>query len=76
MTKFDELSNIVTKNKNKKDNDEAEDLIVSGLTGDNGNPCIEFATEEQDMNLIDQLYSGKRKISEGRGGTDWDQDWD
>jgi phenylacetate-coenzyme A ligase PaaK-like adenylate-forming protein len=52
------------------------ELEVSGLTpGSSGKPNMEFATDEQDMDLIEQLYTkSKHKplMGEGAYWNDWE----
>lgn len=86
MTKFEELEEIVTRNKNqnkKKQPDSDNELLVPGLdsieTGTgrgSGQPHIDFADEETDMSIIDQLYRGKHKPNNGSGASSWDSTWD
>jgi hypothetical protein len=48
--------------------EQEEELQVSGLTDSgSGKPNIEFATDEQDMPLTEQLYRGKHRPLMGEG---------
>jgi len=77
--------NIVNKSKNnakpnsklvpESDESQQEELQVSGLTAGTGQPNMEFASDEQDMDLIDQLYSKpkhKPLMGEGAYWNDWE----
>jgi hypothetical protein len=79
VTRFEELINDINK-KNKKtsnENNSQDELVkVSGLTGSgSGQPNMEFATEEQDPDLVDQLYlkpKHKPLMGEGAYWNDWE----
>ena len=76
MTRFEEIINNVIANKNKGKKDK-KDVGVPGLTEDSdaGNPSFNFATDEQDLPLTEQLYrSGKHKPNDGSGATYWDSE--
>lgn len=84
MTKFDELVDIITrnKNKNKKNKDDVSDrahqdqeLEVAGSEGSK-NPIITFGDSETDPDLLDQLHrSPKLKPNDGSNATSWDSTW-
>lgn len=73
MTKIEELSEaIAKKNQSKKENEEDDDLEVSGAESTK-KPLVSFGDDETDMDLIDQLYSkGKHKPLEGQFAQKWD----
>ena len=74
MTRFEEIQALVEKNKNKnKDRKKksqeininpSDALEVPGLTESSkgGNPHMEFATDEQDADLIDILYTKPKNV--------------
>ena len=75
MTRFEEIMSGITRKDNNKKKD--VDLGVPGLTSeqDNGNPAIDFATEDSDMDIISQLYTKSRNIpNRGEGSSYWDSD--
>jgi hypothetical protein len=83
MTRFEELQALVEKNKNKnKKKGKASaftegDLEVPGLTESSkgGNPHMEFATDEQDADLIDMLYTKPKNVpNRGENATYWDSE--
>ena len=63
MTKFEELVDIITRNKNKgkdkrrasEDQEEEQELEVAGSESTK-KPMISFGDDQTDMDLIDQLY--------------------
>jgi len=66
MTRFEELMDIVSRNKSRnKTKKEKELLEVSGLTESNssegqGQPHIEYADDQSDGPIVDQLYRSSR----------------
>jgi hypothetical protein len=74
MTKFEELVDIITRNKNNsKKNEQKEVLEVAG-SENTKQPLISFADME-DLNLLDQLYynkNEKHKPLEGQSADKWD----
>jgi hypothetical protein len=84
MTKFEELQAIIERNKKKgkpaKSTDTEDDpLEVPGITESSkgGNPHMEFATDEQDPDLLDQLHmKAKTKPNDGSNAASWDATWD
>lgn len=76
MTKFEELTDIITRNKNKGNNkaqlaeeefDDDQEIEVAGSEKSKA-PLVSFATDETDMDLTDQLYhSAKHKPTMGEG---------
>ena len=85
MTKFEELTNIISHNKNidkklakKIFDDDKEDydieLEVSGSESSSA-PLVASANEETDPDIIDMLYTNPRhKPNDGSGAVYWDQD--
>ena len=84
MTKFEELSDIITSNKTNKtrtnkiqtsnciSDDEDVELEVSG-TESNRNPLVAWADEETEPDIIEQLYRSHRsKPNIGEGASSWD----
>jgi hypothetical protein len=74
MTRFEELQDIINKNKSKanKSNKEKELLEVSGLSESNsseGQPHIDFADNQTDMPLVDQLYKPRHRPLDGSNAT-------
>ena len=71
MTRFEELKGIIERNKPGKKslpNEQGLDIEVPGLTegSGSGKPSINFATDEQDPDLVDQLYTKpKHKPNDG-----------
>jgi hypothetical protein len=85
MTRFEEIQALVEKNKSKKiskekiSNSQADSLEVPGLTESSkgGNPHMEFATDEQDADLIDMLYTKPKYVpNRGESASYWDSDND
>lgn len=82
MTKFEELMELITRNKNKsarKVNDKQDDddiqLEVSGNESTRG-PLVASANEELDPDIIDLLYTKPRNIpNRGENATPWDADY-
>ena len=80
MTRFEEIQALVEKNKKKgkppAKSTEDDPLEVPGLTESSkgGNHHMEFATDEQDPDLLQQLQSPKHKPSMGENTSYWDQD--
>jgi hypothetical protein len=83
LTRFEELQDIINKNKSKTNKSQKvkELLEVSGLTESNsegqgqGQPHIEYADNESDGPLVDQLYrSSRHKPLDGSNASYWDQD--
>jgi hypothetical protein len=81
MTKFDELMDIITRNKNKnkkpfseetsQNNDDIQ-LEVSGSESTRA-PLVAPASEDLDPDIIDMLYTKPRhKPNEGQGAERWD----
>lgn len=81
MTKFEDLVDIITRNKNKArgkykpesiiDNQE-EELEVAGSESTK-KPLIEFGDDQTDMDLIDQLYfKNKNRPLMGEFAEKWD----
>jgi hypothetical protein len=82
MTRFEEIQALVEKNKNKgkekdKEINPSDSLEVPGLTESSkgGNPRMEFATDEQDPDLLQQLQSPKHKPNDGSNASYWDHDY-
>ena len=85
MTKFEELTNIISHKKNihkkvakKIFDDDKEDydieLEVSGSESSSA-PLVASANEETDPDIIDMLYTKPRhKPNDGSGAVYWDQD--
>lgn len=83
MTKFEELQEIITRNKNKgkgkgkieqQDNDDNE-LEVAGSEGTK-QPLISCGDDETDPDLLDQLHrSFKTKPNNGSNSAPWDSDY-
>jgi preprotein translocase subunit SecD len=80
MTKFEELMDIITRNKNKpakkiltKDKDDNDiELEVSGSESTRA-PLVAAANEETDPDIIDQLYrSNRNRVPRGEGASSWD----
>jgi hypothetical protein len=80
MNRFEELQDIINKNKSKtKSKKEKELLEVSGLSESNsegqGQPRIEYADDQSDGPIVDQLYrSSRHKPLDGSNATYWDPD--
>ena len=80
LTRFEELQDIINKNKSKanKSQKEKELLEVSGLSESGegqGQPHIEYADDQSDSPIVDQLYrSSRHKPLDGSNASYWDQD--
>jgi hypothetical protein len=89
MTKFEELMDIITRNKNNdnkkpaiKNIDIAEDkedndiqLEVSGTESTRA-PLVASANSELDPDIIDMLYTKPRHVpNRGEGASSWDSDY-
>ena len=84
MTKFDELMDIITHNKNKKPipaisksniPDDDIELEVSGSESARG-PLVASADESLDPDIIDMLYTKPRNVpNRGEGASRWDSDY-
>jgi hypothetical protein len=85
MTKFEELTDIITHDKNKdkklakKIFDDIEDddieLEVSGSESSSA-PLVASTNEETDPDIIDMLYTKPRhKPNDGFGASPWDADY-
>ena len=76
MTRFEELQHIINRNKSKSKTKKQEKnlLEVSGLSKSDGQgqPHIEYADEQTDMPLVDQLYKPKNRPLDGSNATYWD----
>lgn len=73
MTRFEELTDIITRKKNKKKQDTDIEVEVSGLSPSSGNPLVSHGNEETDPDLIDQLYRNyKSRPNNGQGASSWD----
>jgi hypothetical protein len=82
MTKFDELMDLITHNKNKcrkiivddKQDDDIQ-LEVSGSDSTRA-PLVAAASEDLDPDLIDMLYrSNRNRAPRGEGASSWDSDY-
>lgn len=84
MTKFDELVELITRNKNKNRNknkdfrekssltEQDDNLEVAGSEGSK-NPIITFGDSETDPDLLEQLHrSPKHKPLDGFTADSWD----
>ncbi len=75
MTRFEELQDIINRNKSKSKTKKQEKnlLEVSGLSESDGQgqPHIEYADEQTDMPLVDQLYKPKNRPLDGSNPTYW-----
>jgi len=88
VTKFDELMDLIGRNKNKdkknaiKSNNIAEDkedddieLEVSGSESTRA-PLVAAANEDTDPDIINTLYTKARhKPNDGSGASSWDSIW-
>jgi len=89
MTKFDDLMDIITRNKNKDKNkktigaisasntneDEDIELEVAGAEPTRA-PLAAFGDDDMDADLIDQLYKNPRnRVPKGEGASYWDTDY-
>lgn len=84
MTKFEELTDIISHNKNKSakkifdDDKEEEDDIELEVSGSESSsvPLVATADEETDPDIIDMLYTKPRhKPNDGFGASAWDSDY-
>lgn len=83
MTKFEELTDIISHNKNKSakkifDDDKEEDDIELEVSGSESSsvPLVATADEETDPDIIDMLYAKPRhKPNDGFGASAWDSDY-
>ncbi len=83
MTKFEELTDIISRNKNKSakkifDNDKEEDDIELEVSGSESSsvPLVATSDEETDPDIIDMLYTKPRhKPNDGFGASAWDSDY-
>jgi hypothetical protein len=86
MTKFEELTDIITHNKNKDkklakkvfDDDKEDDDIELEVSGSESSsaPLVASAGEDQDPDIIDMLYTKPRhKPNDGFGASAWDADY-
>jgi hypothetical protein len=87
MTKFEELTDLIGRNKNKSakkiianDNDKQDDndiqLEVSGTESTRG-PLVASAADDQlDPDLVDMLYTKPHHVpNRGEGASIWDSDY-
>ena len=78
LTRFEELQDIINKNKSKanKSKKEKELLEVSGLSESNnegqGQPHIEYADDQSDGPLTNELYNPKHRPLDGSNASYWD----
>lgn len=79
MTRFEELQAIIERNKKKAipnsfSKQQDSELEVPGLTeSDKSSPRIDFATDDQDMSLTDQLLRNpKHRPNDGSSASYWD----
>lgn len=81
MTKFEELQEIITRNKNKGKNDnncelDNDSLEVAGSEGTK-KPLISCGDDETDPDLLDQLrFKAKYRPNDGSNAASWDATWD
>jgi hypothetical protein len=80
MTKFEELTDIIARKKNKNENktelDNDDNLEVAGSESSK-TPLISCGDDEMDMDLVDQLYRKPRNVpNRGEGSAAWDATWD
>jgi hypothetical protein len=83
MTKFEELTDITSHNKNKSakkifDDDKEDDDIELEVSGSESSsvPLVATADEETDPDIIDMLYTKPRhKPNDGFGASAWDSDY-
>jgi hypothetical protein len=85
MTKFDELMDIITRNKKDKKSipaisksniaeDDDMELEVSG--SESRDPLVASANEDLDPDIIDMLYrSNRNRVPRGEGASAWDSDY-
>jgi hypothetical protein len=82
MTKFEELTDIISHNKNKStkkiieyDKQDDIELEVSGSESTRA-PLVASANEETDPDIINTLYTKARhKPNDGFGASAWDSDY-
>jgi len=86
MTKFEELMDIITRNKNKsakktiandkqQEDDTDIEIEVSGSDSGRG-PLVASASEDLDPDIIDMLYTKARHVpNRGEGASSWDSDY-
>lgn len=84
MTKFEELTDIIPKKKNKAanhskvrapDDDNNEQLEVAGSESAK-TPLLSTGDDETDPDLIGQLYrSNRNRVPRGEGASSWDSDY-
>ena len=79
MTKFDELMDIITRNKSKSakkivaDDKEDDDIEIEVSGTETGAPLVASADSELDPDIIDMLYTKPRNIpNRGEGASSWD----
>jgi len=86
MSKFEELTDIITHNKNKDkklakkifDDDKEDDDIELEVSGSESSsaPLVASASEDLDPDIIDMLYTKARhKPNDGFGASAWDSDY-
>lgn len=83
MTKFDELMDIITRNKNKSTkkiivDDKQDDDIQLEVSGSESTraPLVASANEETDPDIINTLYTKARhKPNDGFGASAWDSNY-
>jgi hypothetical protein len=84
MTKFEELTDIITRNKNKSakkvivDNKQEYDDIELEVSGSESSsaPLLASASEDLDPDIIDMLYTKPRHVpNRGEGASSWDSDY-
>jgi len=89
MTKFEELMELITHNKNKgkhksarnhanntQDSEQDIELEISGTESTTSKgPLVATASEEMDPDIIDTLYTKPRHVpNRGEGASSWDSD--
>jgi hypothetical protein len=86
MTKFEQLMDLIGRNKNKsakkiianynhKQEDDDIQLEVSGSESTRA-PLVASASEDLDPDLIDMLYrSNRNRVPRGEGASPWDSDY-
>lgn len=78
MTKFEELTDIISRKKNKDNHSSAVDVDNKGeleVAGSEGSktPLLSCGDDETDPGLLDQLHrSAKTKPNDGSGAASWD----
>jgi hypothetical protein len=78
MTKFEELTDIISHNKNKSAKKIFDDDIELEVSGSESSsvPLVATADEETDPDIIDMLYTEPRhKPNDGFGASAWDSDY-